>query len=112
MLIETCLLILRESPLQRPDALERTQSDVQQETNDADQHHAGHYEVITVSGIASVDNQKAEPRINRDHFRRHYNQPRDPQRDAHPDNQLWHHGGIENTVDDLSVRQTEISPYV
>ena len=61
---------------------------IQQQPNQSDGHHATYHQVVPVARVTRVDDKETQPRIDRNHLRGHYHQPRYAQRDPQSYNQL------------------------
>jgi hypothetical protein len=75
---------------------------VEQEPEHADHHHPGYHQVVSVPRIPGIHGQEAEPGVERDHLGGDYDQPRDAEADAHPDDDVREGGG-----DDDEAQQPE-----
>src|SRR5690348_3966172 len=77
-----------------PHALERLQAPhaaVQEKADHADDDHPRDDEVVAVAGIARVDDQVAEPGMQRDHLRRDDHEPGHAEAHAHAGDDLRQH---------------------
>src|SRR6266545_2467897 len=74
---------IRVTPAHFIELFELAHEHVQNQANQPDHHHARHDEIVALARIARVDDQIAESRVHRDHFRRDDDQPGDAQGDAH-----------------------------
>ena len=70
------------APAHRLQPLEPPHRDVEQQADEADQHHARDDQVVALAGVARVDDQEAEARVDGDHLGRHHDQPGDAEREA------------------------------
>src|SRR5581483_2841619 len=105
-------LVIRVSPAERRNSFERPDADIEQKPDDPDHHHARNDQVVPVPGIPSVDDQEAQAGVDGDHFRGDDVEPRDAQRNPKADDQLRHHRGIQDPVDELRPAQTKIPPDI
>ena len=58
------------------------------EPDRADDHHPRDHQVIPLAGVPGVDDQIAQPGVDRDHLGGHHHQPGHPQRDPDPGEDL------------------------
>src|SRR5438128_2604215 len=62
--------LIAESPADRFPSLHPAYADIESQADEADHQHARHDEVITLSGVAGIDNEVAEAGVHGDHLRR------------------------------------------
>ena len=55
-------VLRRVAPAHRGQAVEAPDREVEQQSDDADQHHARDHQVVAVAGVAGVDDQEAQAR--------------------------------------------------
>ena len=67
------------TPTDLVEPLETTHHQVEGQTNQANDDHAGDHQIITLAGVAGVDDQVAQARVDGDHLGGDHDQPRDPE---------------------------------
>src|SRR5207342_2528217 len=90
-------ILVRIAPPHVPHVLQLSHQHVQQQSDQANDDHAGDDEVVAVAGVARIDDQVAQSRAQRDHFRRHHHQPGNAEADAHADDDLRQRAGDDDT---------------
>src|SRR5262245_9685384 len=88
------LLVIRVPPADRRHSFQRSDTDVEQQPDDADHDHARDDQIVAVAGVARVDDHEAETRVDRDHLGGDDHHPRNAERDSQANHQLRHHGRI------------------
>ena len=92
------------APAHGPEALEAADQRVERQADDADRDHRRHDQVVALAGVARVDDQVAQARLDRDHLGRHDHQPGDAQRDAQADQDLRQGRGQDHLLDQAAAR--------
>src|SRR5262245_16095687 len=83
-------LVIRVPPADRWHSFQRSDTDVEQQPDDADHDHPGDDQIVAVAGVARVDDHEAEARVDRDHLGGDDDHPRNPERDSQANHQLRH----------------------
>src|ERR1700686_963802 len=91
------LRVIAESPTDGFDFFQAAEAGIEDEPDEADDQHSGHHQVITLAGVARIDDQVAEAGIDGDHFRGNHYEPGDPQRDAQADDDFGQRGREDHT---------------
>src|SRR5207244_10799368 len=74
-----------KAPTKKFELLQLPDAGVQAKPDHANQEHPGDHQVVTLAGVARIDNQVSQAGIDRDHFRGHHHQPGHSQCDAQTD---------------------------
>src|SRR5271166_2175504 len=86
-------ILVRITPPDRFQSLEQSHHSIQQQSNQPDNDHSGDHEIVSIAGVARIDDQISESRAQRDHLRSDHHQPRHTQSDPHADDDLRQHRG-------------------
>src|ERR1700733_4002161 len=81
-------ILVRITPPDRFQALEQSHHAVQQQSDQTDDDHSGDDEVVSVAGVARIDDEISESRTQGNHLRRDHDQPCHTQSDPHADDDL------------------------
>ena len=84
-------------------------SDVEDETDDADEEHAGHDEIVALARVARVDDEVAEARVDGDHLGGDDDDPRDAERDPQADEDLRQRGREDDAREEPRRREAEVA---
>src|SRR6185437_4433799 len=100
--------LFAETPTHGFEFFETPETEIEHEADEPDQHHCGDNEVIALAGIAGVTNQITEAGIDRDHFRRHHDQPGDTERNPKAGDDGRQCGREDHLRQNTGVRQAEV----
>ena len=101
-----------QRPVAPADLVERLQAadqPVEAEADQADHHHAGDDQVVALAGVAGVDDQVAEPRVDGDHLGRDDDQPGDAQGDAQAGEDLRQGGREDHLAEEVEAGDAEVA---
>src|SRR5579875_1154665 len=93
--------LMTESPADGVDLLEAAEACIEQEPDDADEEDSGDDEVVTLAGVAGVDDEVAESGVHGNHLRGDDDQPGDAEGDAQADEDLRQSGGKDDAGEEL-----------
>src|SRR5256714_14373681 len=88
--------------------LQASHREVQQQSDDADHDHSRDDEVIPHAGIAGIDDEEAESRVDRDHLRGHHDEPCDAQPHAHAGDDRRQCAGDDDMREQLGPGDAEV----
>src|SRR5580700_8858055 len=97
------------SPTDGFDSLKAAETQVQNQSDDADHEHRGHDEIVPLARISRIDDQITEAGIHRDHFRSDHHQPRDAQSQTETNDNLRKRGWKDDPGEKLRRRKAEVA---
>ena len=106
------LIVLRdiaEPPADGFDFFEAAEGQVEDEADGSDEEHGGYDEVVTLAGVAGVDDEIAEAGVYGDHFGGDDDQPCDAERDAQADDDLRKGSGKDDFGEELRGGEAEVA---
>src|SRR5713226_2604999 len=103
------LRVIAESPANGFYFFQAAEAGIEDEPNEADDQHGGHYQVVTFAGVPRIDNQVAQAGIDGNHFRGYHDKPGDAQRDAQADDDLWKGGGEDHLGQQAEGAEAEVT---
>src|SRR2546423_7278262 len=88
--------------------LQSSHDEVQEQSDDADHDHSRDDEVIPHTGIAGIDDEEAESRVDRDHLRRDHDEPRYAQAHSHAGDDRRKCAGDDDMGEQLESGDAEV----
>src|SRR6185295_7683928 len=89
-------------------ALQQPHEAIEHQADEPDDDHAGNDQVITVAGIARIDDEITQARTQRDHLGGNYDQPGDAEADAHADDDLRQRRREHHLQEQFRARYAEV----
>src|SRR5579863_9312982 len=101
-------ILVRIAPPDRFEALEQSHDAVEQQSNQPDDDHSGDHQIVSITGVARIDDEVSQSRTQGNHLRRDHDQPSHTQPAAHADDNLGQHRRDHHLTKQRVARDAEI----